>query len=168
RWRARRREPRVAHVRRRARARRRALGAGPRGVEARAGRCPGAPHPDGAPPDRRRGRHVATPGDARLGPGARGLPGPRRAQEQRRGDRATAAVGPPPGGGARRVLAAAPVDGRGGGRVADGMDEGRVSETSGAESNIVAAEALLDVALDVARALEDPFARPPVDLPEPG
>jgi hypothetical protein len=32
----------------------------------------------------------------------------------------------------------------------------------------VAGEALLDDALDVARSLEDPLARPPVDLPEPG
>ena len=54
------------------------------------------------------------------------------------------------------------------GRGADGIDQGRVSENSGAESNIVAAEALLDDALDVARVLEDPFAHPPVDLPEPG
>ena len=68
----------------------------------------------------------------------------------------------------RRNAAAAPVYDRRRGRVADGIDEGRVSENSGAESNIVAAEALLDDALDVARALEDPFARPPVDLPEPG
>src|SRR5207248_9912271 len=66
-----------------------------------------------------------------------------------------------------RNAAAAPVYDRRRGRVADGIDEGRASENSGAESNIVAAEALLDDALDVARALEDPFARPPVDLPEP-
>src|SRR5213079_1606314 len=45
---------------------------------------------------------------------------------------------------------------------------GRVSENSGAESNIVAAEALLDDALEVARSLQDPLARSPVDLPEPG
>ena len=33
------------------------------------------------------------------------------------------------------------------GRVADGVDEGRVSENSGAEANIVAAEALIDEAV---------------------
>jgi len=67
-----------------------------------------------------------------------------------------------------RNAAAAPVYDRRRGRVADGIDQGRVSENSGAESNIVAAEALLDDALDVARSLEDPFARPPVDLRGPG
>jgi len=67
-----------------------------------------------------------------------------------------------------RNVAAAPVYDRRRGRVADGIDQGRASENSGAESNIVAAEALLDDALDVARSLEDPLARPPVDLPEPG
>ena len=49
------------------------------------------------------------------------------------------------------------------GRVADGIDQGRVSNNSGAESNIVAAEALFADALDVARSIEDPFARPPMD-----
>jgi hypothetical protein len=44
------------------------------------------------------------------------------------------------------------------GRVADGIDEGRVSANSGAEANIVAAEALLSDAVALARDLEDPFA----------
>jgi hypothetical protein len=43
------------------------------------------------------------------------------------------------------------------GRVADGIDGTRVSDNSGAESNIVAAEVLLDLAVDVARAMPDPF-----------
>src|SRR5207249_4524794 len=102
--RARRREPRVAHVRRRARARRRALGARPRGVETRAGRREGAAHPDRAPADRRRGRHVPAPGDARRGAGACDVPRRRRAQEQRRGDRAAASMGAHPGRRARVVL----------------------------------------------------------------
>lgn len=40
-----------------------------------------------------------------------------------------------------------PVYDRGAGRVADGVDEGRVSENSGAEANVVAAEALFEDAL---------------------
>jgi len=44
------------------------------------------------------------------------------------------------------------------GRVADGIDGTRVSDNSGAESNIVAAEVLLDEAVDVAKAMPDPFA----------
>ncbi len=67
-----------------------------------------------------------------------------------------------------RNAAGAPVYDRRRGRVADGIDQGRVSGNSGAESNIVAAEALLDDALDVARSLEDPFGRPSVDLLGPG
>jgi hypothetical protein len=43
------------------------------------------------------------------------------------------------------------------GRVADGVDGDRVSENSGAESNIVAAEVLLDDAVAVAREMADPF-----------
>src|SRR6266480_2567655 len=67
-----------------------------------------------------------------------------------------------------RNAAGAPVYDRRRGRVADGIDQGRVSGNSGAESNIVAAEALLNDALDVARSLEDPFGRPSVDLLGPG
>jgi hypothetical protein len=44
------------------------------------------------------------------------------------------------------------------GRVADGIDGTRVSDNSGAESNIVAADVLLDEAVDVARSMPDPFA----------
>ncbi len=57
-----------------------------------------------------------------------------------------------------RNAAGAPVYDRERGRVADGVDEGRVSENSGAEANIVTAEALFD---DVMASLErfgDPFA----------
>jgi hypothetical protein len=43
------------------------------------------------------------------------------------------------------------------GRVADGIDEDRVSDNSGAESNISGAEALLDRAIALARAMPDPF-----------
>jgi len=43
------------------------------------------------------------------------------------------------------------------GRVADGIDEDRVSDNSGAESNISGAEALLDRAVALARAMPDPF-----------
>ena len=46
------------------------------------------------------------------------------------------------------------------GRVADGVDEGRVSENSGAESNISAAEALMDRAVAAATSIADPFAGP--------
>jgi hypothetical protein len=45
------------------------------------------------------------------------------------------------------------------GRVADGIDEGRISANSGAEANICAAEALLDDAVAVAQRMSDPFAR---------
>jgi len=58
-----------------------------------------------------------------------------------------------------RNAAAAPVYDRRRGRVADGIDEGRVSENSGAEANIVAAEALFPDALELSRELEDPFER---------
>jgi hypothetical protein len=54
--------------------------------------------------------------------------------------------------------AAQPVYDRELGRVADGVDEHRISDNSGAESNIVAAEALLDVAVTSALAMPDPFA----------
>jgi len=43
------------------------------------------------------------------------------------------------------------------GRVADGIDEDRVSANSGAESNISGAEALLDRAVATAREMPDPF-----------
>ena len=43
------------------------------------------------------------------------------------------------------------------GRVADGIDENRVSANSGAESNISGADALLDRAIAVARTMPDPF-----------
>ena len=43
------------------------------------------------------------------------------------------------------------------GRVADGIDEDRVSHNSGAESNISGAEALLDRAVAIARVMPDPF-----------
>ena len=43
------------------------------------------------------------------------------------------------------------------GRVADGIDDDRVSDNSGAESNISGAEALLDRAIALARAMPDPF-----------
>ena len=56
-----------------------------------------------------------------------------------------------------RNAAAAPVYDRRRGRVADGIDQGRVSENSGAESNIVAAEVLLDDTCAVARSMLDPF-----------
>jgi hypothetical protein len=49
------------------------------------------------------------------------------------------------------------------GRVADGVDGGRVSENSGAEANVVAAEALLSHTVEVARGLDDPLAHPPED-----
>jgi hypothetical protein len=42
------------------------------------------------------------------------------------------------------------------GRVADGLDETRVSANAGAESNIVAIEALMDRAIDQARAMDEP------------
>ena len=64
-----------------------------------------------------------------------------------------------------RNAAAKPVYDRLRGRVADGIDQGRISKNSGAESNIVAAEALIDDALEVARSLDDPFALPPLDVP---
>jgi hypothetical protein len=57
-----------------------------------------------------------------------------------------------------RNAAGAPVYDRGSGRVADGVDETRVSENSGAESNIVAADVLLDEAVAAAREMSDPFA----------
>jgi hypothetical protein len=43
------------------------------------------------------------------------------------------------------------------GRVADGIDGTRMSDNSGAESNIVAAEVLLELAIEVARSMPDPF-----------
>ncbi len=64
-----------------------------------------------------------------------------------------------------RNPAGAPAYDRRRGRVADGIDEGRISGNSGAESNIVAAEALFEHTIEVARTLEDPVADPP---PDPG
>ncbi|MEP6759578.1 MAG: hypothetical protein ABJB55_10320 [Actinomycetota bacterium] len=43
------------------------------------------------------------------------------------------------------------------GRVADGLDENRVSRNSGAESNISGAQALLDRAVAIASSMPDPF-----------
>ena len=56
-----------------------------------------------------------------------------------------------------RNAAGAAVYDRSRGRVADGIDGTRVSENSGAESNIVAAEVLLDDTCAVARSMLDPF-----------
>ncbi len=56
-----------------------------------------------------------------------------------------------------RNAAEQPVYDRKRGRVGDGVDEDRVSENSGAETNIVAAEVLLDDAVDAALAMPDPF-----------
>jgi len=62
-----------------------------------------------------------------------------------------------------RNAAAAPVYDRTRGVVADGIDGDRVSENSGAEANILGADALFADALEVARGMDDPFgaARPP-------
>lgn len=57
-----------------------------------------------------------------------------------------------------RNAAGQPVYDRSRGRVGDGVDEDRVSENSGAESNIVAAEVLLDEAVATALAMPDPFS----------
>ena len=57
-----------------------------------------------------------------------------------------------------RNTAGSPVYDRERGRVADGIDGTRVSGNSGAESNIVAAEVLLEDASEVARSMPDPFA----------
>jgi hypothetical protein len=57
-----------------------------------------------------------------------------------------------------RNAAGKPVYDRERGRVADGVDEDRISVNSGAEANIVAAEALLDEAVTSALAMPDPFA----------
>lgn len=57
-----------------------------------------------------------------------------------------------------RNPAAAPVFDRRRGRVADGIDEGRVSGNSGAEANVEAANALMDDAIAQALAMDDPFA----------
>lgn len=55
-----------------------------------------------------------------------------------------------------RNPAAKPVYDEDRGRVADGVDEGRISEHSGAESNIVAAEVLMDAAMRSAPEVELP------------
>ena len=60
-----------------------------------------------------------------------------------------------------RNAAGAPVYDRARGRVADGVDGDRVSENSGAEANIVGAEALFADALEVAATLADPIGEPP-------
>lgn len=57
-----------------------------------------------------------------------------------------------------RNAAGSPVYDRERGRVADGIDGVRVSDNSGAESNIVAAEVLLDDAIEAGRSMADPFA----------
>jgi hypothetical protein len=57
----------------------------------------------------------------------------------------------------RRDATGVAVYDRGTGRVADGVDRGRVSANSGAEANICAGEALLDDAVMVARQMPDPF-----------
>lgn len=57
-----------------------------------------------------------------------------------------------------RNAAGRPVYDRARGRVGDGVDEDRISENSGAESNIVAAEVLMDEAVASAIAMPDPFA----------
>jgi hypothetical protein len=60
-----------------------------------------------------------------------------------------------------RNTAGRPVYDRERGRVGDGVDEGRVSENSGAESNVVAAEALFDDAVACARVMgDDPLEAP--------
>ena len=59
-----------------------------------------------------------------------------------------------------RNPAAQPVYDRSAGRVADGVDEGRVSTSSGAEANIVGAQVLLDDALTLARGLDSHEALP--------
>src|SRR5262245_60355731 len=56
-----------------------------------------------------------------------------------------------------RNAAGAPVYDRENGRVADGVDDTRVSENSGAESNIVAADVLVDDVVEVALEMADPF-----------
>lgn len=62
-----------------------------------------------------------------------------------------------------RNPASAPVYDRRRGRVADGIDGDRISGNSGAESNIVAAEALFAHTVEVANILDDPLAAPPED-----
>ena len=57
-----------------------------------------------------------------------------------------------------RDASGAAVYDRGTGRVADGVDDGRVSANSGAEANICAAEALLEDAVAIAERMPDPFA----------
>jgi hypothetical protein len=56
-----------------------------------------------------------------------------------------------------RNPAGTPVYDRERGRVADGLDEGRISKNSGAEANIVGAEALFDDAVAAAVERGDPF-----------
>jgi hypothetical protein len=56
-----------------------------------------------------------------------------------------------------RNAAGQPVYDRARGRVGDGVDEDRVSENSGAEANIVAAEVMLDQAAAIARDMPDPL-----------
>jgi hypothetical protein len=57
-----------------------------------------------------------------------------------------------------RNAAGRPVYDRQRGWVADGVDDDRVSENSGAEANVVAAGALLDEVVTTALAMPDPFA----------
>jgi len=56
-----------------------------------------------------------------------------------------------------RNTVGAPVYDRDRGRVADGIDDGRVSANSGAESNVMGAEALFDAAVACARAMPPAF-----------
>jgi hypothetical protein len=58
-----------------------------------------------------------------------------------------------------RNPAGQPVYDRARGRVSDGIDGTRVSENSGAESNIVAAEALFEEVVELAMHLDDPLTR---------
>jgi hypothetical protein len=60
-----------------------------------------------------------------------------------------------------RNTAGAAVYDRDRGRVADGVDEGRMSRNSGAEANIVGAEALFDDAVSAVTGFGDPFATAP-------
>jgi hypothetical protein len=59
-----------------------------------------------------------------------------------------------------RNTARLPVYDRERGRVADGIDGTRISENSGAEANVVAAEALGEDVVRLAAAMEDPLAQP--------
>ena len=66
-----------------------------------------------------------------------------------------------------RNTAGAPVYDRARGRVADGIDEGRISENSGAEANIEAGGALLDAAGESASLLAGLLPPPDPTSPRP-